>query len=213
MKLTQSALLVLALGTLLMSVPGCMEDIALFPRPTLPEGQPDLVGSVERVDLAARRLYLRPTSGERRIVAYSDNAQVFYRGRLYPLARLAPGDVVAMQMKQDTRGEPYVDLIRIQEEPASDRGRREDFTSAPEIERPQIERLTGTVGSVDRRGDTFELDQAPGQTVSVALSKNVRDSDRERFRILRSGDHVRIEGKFIGRDRFEMLSFLNDERS
>jgi hypothetical protein len=208
MKLTQSALLVLALGTLLMSVPGCMEDIALFPRPTLSEGQPDLVGSLERVDLAARRLYLRPTSGERRIVAYSDNAQVFYRGRLYPLTRLAPGDVVAMQMKQDTRGGPYVDLIRIQEEPASDRGRREDFASAP-----QIERLTGTVGSVDRRGDAFELDQAPGQTVSVALSKNVRDSDRERFRTLRSGDHVRIEGKFIGRDRFEMLSFLNDERS
>jgi hypothetical protein len=208
MKLTQRTLLVLALGTLLMGVPGCMEDIALFPRPTLSEGQPDVVGSVERVDLAARRLYLRPTSGERRIIAYSGDAQVFYRGRVYPLTRLAPGDVVAMQMKQDTRSGPYVDLIRIQEEPASDRGRGEDFGSAP-----QIERLTGTVASVDRRGDSFELDRQPGQIVSVALSENLRDSDRERFRTLRSGDHVRIEGKFIGRDRFEMLSFLNDERS
>ena len=59
MKLRHRAVAVLALGALLAGAPGCMEDIALFPRPTLPEGQPDVVGSVERVDLAARRLYLR----------------------------------------------------------------------------------------------------------------------------------------------------------
>jgi hypothetical protein len=29
--------------------------------------------------------------------------------------------------------------------------------------------------------------------------------------MLRDGDRVRIEGRFIGRDRFELLSFLNDE--
>ena len=43
MKATHRAVLVLALGTLLTGVPGCMEDIALFPRPTLPEGEPDVV--------------------------------------------------------------------------------------------------------------------------------------------------------------------------
>jgi hypothetical protein len=135
MKFPRGAVLILALGTLLMGVPGCMEDIALFPRPSLPEGQPDVVGSVERVDLGARRLYLRPNGGERRVVVYSPDAQVFYRGRVYPVTRLAPGDVVAMQMKHDTRGEPYVDLIRIQEESVSDRGKREDFIAAPGIER------------------------------------------------------------------------------
>jgi hypothetical protein len=206
MKLTRAAFLVLALGTLLMGVPGCMENIALFPRPLLPEGQPDVVGSVECVDLGARRLYLRPNGGERRVVVYSRDAQIFYRGRVYPVTRLTPGDVVAMQMKQDTRGEPYVDLIRIQEENVSDRVKREDFTAAP-----RIERLAGTVQSINRRADSFELNNRPGQIVSVALSENVRDSDRERFRTLRSGDHVRIEGKYVSRNRFEMLSFLNDE--
>jgi hypothetical protein len=135
MKLTRGAVLVLALGTLLTGVPGCMEDIALFPRPPLPEGQPDMVGSVERVDLGARRLYLRPNGGERRVVVYSRDAQVFYRGRVYPVTRLAPGDVVAMQMKHDTGGEPYVDLIRIQEENVSDRVKREGLTAEPRIER------------------------------------------------------------------------------
>jgi hypothetical protein len=205
MKLTRGAVLVLALGTFLMGVPGCMEDIALFPRPSLPEGQPDVVGAVERVDLDARRLYLRPNGGERRVVGYSRDAQVFYRGRQYPVTRLVPGDVVALQIRHDTRGEPYVDLIRVQEENVSDRVKREDFAA------PRIERLAGTVESINRRGDSFELNNRPGQIVSVALSEYVRDSDRERFRTLRSGDHVRIEGKYVSRDRFEMLSFLNDE--
>jgi hypothetical protein len=117
-----------------------------------------------------------------------------------------------MQMKRDTRGESYVDLIRVQEETrireenVSDRTRREDLTAAP-----RIERLAGTVQSINRRDNSFELDNRPGQMVSVALSQYVRDSDIERFQTLRSGDHVRIEGKYVGRDRFEMLSFLNDE--
>jgi hypothetical protein len=206
MKLRHRAVSVLALGALLAGAPGCMEDIALFPRPTLPEGQPDVVGSVERVDLAARRLYFRSNDGERRAVDYSRDAQVFYRGRTYPVTRLAPGDVVAMQIKRDTSGESYVNLIRIEEENVSDRGKREGFTAAP-----RIETLAGTVQSVNRRDNSFALDNRPGQIVSVALSENVRDSDRERFRTLRSGDHVRIEGKFVTNDRFEMLSFLNDE--
>ncbi|HEV8719276.1 MAG TPA: hypothetical protein VGW77_01400 [Candidatus Binatia bacterium] len=166
MKPTRGALLVLALGTLLMGVPGCMEDIALFPRPPVPEGQPDVVGSVERVNLGARRLYLRPNGGERRVVVYSQDAQVFYRGRVYPVTRLAPGDVVAMQMKHDMRGEPYVDLIRIQEEHVSDRVTRDDFTAAP-----RIERLAGTVRSINRRDDSFELNNRPGQIVSVTCQK------------------------------------------
>lgn len=206
MKLTHRVLLTLALGTLLMSVPSCMENIALFPRPTLAEGQPDLVGAVERVDLAARRLYLR--DGEPRSIPYSEDAQVFYRGRVYPLSRLNPGDIVAMQVKRDRHGDSYVDLIRIQQQTAGNRPCGEDLRWAP-----QIETLAGTVESVNRRDNSFELDNRPGQTVLVGLSENVRDSDWERFRTLRSGDHVRIEGKFIECGRFEMLSFLNDERS
>jgi hypothetical protein len=206
MKLTRGAVLVLALGTLLIGVPGCMENIALFPRPSIAEGEPDVVGSVERVDIDARRLHLRPPDGGRRVVVYSRDAQVFYRGREYPVTRLAPGDVVAMQMKRDSRGEPYVDLIRIQEERISGRGTSEDFSPTP-----RIERLAGTVESINRRNDSFELNDRPGQLVLVLLSENVRDSDRERFQTLRSGDRVRVEGKYVGYDRFEMLSFLNDE--
>ena len=105
MNPTQNAVLILALGTLLAGVPGCMEQIALFPRPTLPETEPDVIGAVERVDVGAHRLYLRSNSGERSSVAFTDDAQVFDRGREFPITRLAPDDVVAMQIKRDARGE------------------------------------------------------------------------------------------------------------
>jgi hypothetical protein len=204
-KIIERATSLLALGMLLISIPGCMENIALIGRPTIEEGQNDVVGEVERVDLSGRRIYLRPNKSDRPVVALSLDAQVLDRGREYPLGRLKPGDVVAMQVKRDSRGDSYADLIRIQESPASQR--RGDVPSSV----PRIETLAGRVVSVNRRDNSFELDDQSGPPVSVRLSEYVRDSDRDRLRTLRAGDHVRIEGKFTQRDRFEMLSFLNDD--
>jgi hypothetical protein len=188
-----------ALVMLLIGVAGCMENIALIGRPTIEEGQDDVVGEVERLDVSARRIYLRPNKSDRRVVAFSTDAQVLYRGREYPVARLKPGDVVAMQVKRNSRGDSYVDLIRIQE------------NSTVPSSASRIETLTGRVESVNRRDNSFELDDQSGPPISVLLSEYVRDSDRDRFRTLRAGAHVRIEGKFTARDRFEMLSFLNDD--
>jgi hypothetical protein len=204
--IAQAAALV-ALGTLWIGVPGCMENIALIGRPTIEEGQDDVVGEVERVDIAARRLYLRANKSARRVVALSADAQVFDRGREYPITRLKPGDVVATQIKRDSRGEPYADLLRIQENAAGQSSRGVPGAA------PRIETLAGTVESVNRRDNSFELDDRSGPPVVVRLSEYIRDSDRERFRTLRAGARVRIEGKFTARDRFEMLSFLNTDDS
>jgi len=206
-RLFARAVALLTLGTLWIGVPGCMENIALIGRPTIEEGQDDLVGAVERVDLSTRRLYLRPNRSDRRVVALSADAQVLDRGREYPVARLKPGDIVAMQIKRDSRGDPYADLLRIQQNSSS-----QNWRDAPGAA-PRIETLAGRVESVNRRDDSFELDDRAGAPVSVRLSEYVRESDRERFRTLRAGVRVRIEGQFTTRDRFEMLSFLNDEDS
>jgi hypothetical protein len=181
-----------------------MENIALIGRPSIAEGENDIGGEVERVDLAARRIYLRPDRGDSRIVAFSADAQVLYRGREYPVTRLESGDVVAMQMRRDSRGDSYTDLIRLQE------SIRDQSRSEPPDAVPRIQALSGRVEGVDFRQNSFDLNDQPGKPLLVVLSENARDSDRERFRSLRSGDHVRIEGKFTGPDRFELLSFLND---
>lgn len=205
MKLVDRAAALLALGMFLIGVPGCMENIALIGRPTIEEGQDDVVGEVERVDLSARRIYLRPNKSDRRVIGFSTDAQVLYRGREYPVARLKPGDIIAMQVKRNSRGDSYADLIRIQENSTTQS--RGDVPSSAS----RIQTLAGRVESVNRHDNSFKLDDQSGPPVSVLLSEYVRDSDRDRFRTLRAGAHVRIEGKFTARDRFEMLSFLNDD--
>jgi len=200
---------IVLLGTLLIGVPGCMENIALIGRPSIAEGESDITGEVERVDISSRRIYLRSDRGGDRVVAFSANAQVLDRGREYPVTRLEPGDVVALQVRRDSRGEPYTDLIRLQDtvrEQAADQRRGTLAESAP-----RILTLSGRVDRVDPRGNSFDLNDQPGKPLFVVLSSTVRDSDRERFRTLRAGDFVRIEGQFIGQDRFELLSFLNAE--
>jgi len=190
---------------LLIGLPGCMENIALIGRPSIAEEQNDVQGEVERLDAAARRIYLRSTDGGRPVIVYSDDAKVLLRGREYPVTRLETGDIVAMQVKRNTRGDSYTDLIRVQEQ-VKDPGRGDATNAAP-----RIQTLSGRVDRVDPRRSSFDLNDQQNQMVSVVLSENARDSDRERLRRLRDGDRVRIEGKFMGRDRFELLSFLNDE--
>ena len=73
------------------------------------------------------------------------------------MERLKPGDVVAMQMKRDSRGDSYADLIRIQEIVGS---RNEgDVVSS----RQRIQTLAGQVQSVNRRDNSFALDLKRGE--------------------------------------------------
>ena len=205
MKFAHRALSIVALAMPLIGIAGCMENIALIGRPTIEEGQSDVRAEVERIDRDSRRLYLRPDQGERRVIAYSADAHVLYRGREYPVTRLEPGDVVALQVKRDGRGESYTDLIRLQENV------REPSRSEGPGAASRIQTLSGRVDRIDVRGNSFDLDDQQSQPVLVVLSESARDSDRERLRRLKDGDRVRIEGRFMGRDRFELLSFLNDE--
>jgi len=205
MKFAHRAMSIVALAMPLIGIASCMENIALIGRPTIAEGESDVRAEVERIDRDSRRLYLRPDKGERRVIAYSADAHVLYRGREYPVTRLEPGDVVALQVKRDGRGESYTDLIRLQENV------REPSRSEGPSTASRIQTLSGRVDRIDVRGNSFDLDDQQSQPVLVVLSESARDSDRERLRRLKDGDRVRIEGRFMGRDRFELLSFLNDE--
>ncbi len=99
---------------------GCSDNnFALVGRDTLPDraSQPvpdELVATVERVNTGSREIDLRPNDGRTRVVGYSNDTRVMYRGREYPVTQLEAGDIVAMQLKQDSRGNSYTDLIRVQ---------------------------------------------------------------------------------------------------
>ena len=184
---------------------GC-ESIALIGRPTLELGQDEFVAEVERLDTSSREIHLRPNNSRTRVVGYSADARAVYRGREYPVTQLEAGDIVVMQLRQDSRGNSYTDLIRVQESSRDwDRG---GITRSG----TGLQTVDGTVEQVDLQRSSFEIRDQSRERIFVSLPNNARRSDVDRFRALRAGDYVRVEGRFLDRDRFELENFLRDNR-
>ena len=99
---------------------GCSGNTALVGRESLPgrASQPvrsEIVGTVERVDTGSNEIHLRPSPGHPGMVIYSAETRVMYLGRVYPVSQLRLGDIVAMQMEKDSRGNPHPHMIRLQQ--------------------------------------------------------------------------------------------------
>jgi hypothetical protein len=208
MNLFNRAALGLTLALALTAIAGCSDNIALVGRPTLELGQDEFVAEVERLDISSREIHLRPNNSRTRVVGYSTDARVMYRGREYPVTQLEDGDIVAMRLRQDSRGNSYTDLIRVQES-IRDRNQSRGDTSRAGT---GIQTVDGRVDQVDFQRSSFEIRGQSRERVIVSLSDNARRADVDRFRALRSGDYVRVEGRFLNRERFELDSFLRDDR-
>ena len=193
---------------------GCSDNnFALVGRDTLPDraSQPvpdEFVATVERVNTGSREIDLRPNHGRARVVRYSTDTRVMYRGREYLVSQLEPGDIVAMQLRQDSRGDSYTDLIRVQES-VRDRDQRRGDTSRPGS---GLRTVDGRVEQVDFQRRSFEIRDQSRERVIVSLPSNPQRSDVDRFRALRDGDYVKVEGRFLDRERFELENFLRDNR-
>jgi hypothetical protein len=214
MNLINRGALGLTLALALTVSAGCSDNnIALVGRDTLPASAtqtvPDeFVATVERVNTGSREINLRPNDGGTRVVGYSTDTRVMYRGREYPVSQLEAGDIVAMQLRQDSRGNSYTDLIRVQES-IQDRNQSRGDVASPGR---GIQTLDGRVEQLDFQDSSFEIRDQSRDRVIVSLPYNARRSDVDRFRALRSGDYVRVEGRFVDRERFELENFLQENR-
>lgn len=189
---------------------GCSDNIALVGRPALQLDEEEIFAEVERVDTSSRQIHLRPDNGRNRVVEYSTDARALYRGREYSIDQLERGDKVSMQLRRDSRGNVYTDLIRVQES-VQDRyqSRRGDASPGSGM----IQTLDGRVEQVDFQRRSFGIrEQQSRERIIVALPANAQRSDVDRFRALRDGDYIRVEGRFLARDRFELETFLRDNR-
>src|SRR5688572_25781901 len=149
---------------------GCIDNIALVSRPGLELGQDEFLAEVERLDTSSREIHLRPNDSRTRVVGYTADARVMYRGREYPVTQLESGDIVAMRLKQDSRGNSYTDLVRVQE---SVRDWNQDRGG---ITRPgtEIQTVDGRVERVDLQRSSFEVRDRSRENVLVSLPNNAR---------------------------------------
>ncbi len=120
--MTQSnrAVTVFALGLTLVASVGCSDhNVSLVGRDTLPARASktvhnEITGTVARVDAAPNEIHLRASPGHPGMVTYSAETRVMYLGHVYPVSQLRLGDVVAMQLDQDARGNPHTHVIRLE---------------------------------------------------------------------------------------------------
>jgi len=158
----------------------------------------DLVGEVRHIDTREREIELRTEAGRSRNVRYDGRTRVTYRQREYEVSNLEAGDYVAMRTTEDRNGRLYTDLITVRES-VQDRGgyRRSG----------RLDQFEGTVEYIDERRGRFEVRDRRNRLVVVTLPYNAPRSVSDRFYRLRRGDYVRIEGRFLTEDRFELESF------
>ena len=159
----------------------------------------DLVGEVENFYTRAREIEIRTDSGRTSVVRYDDRTQVIYQQRNYSVANLEPGDYVAARVQQDRNGQNYTDTITVREGVQDRKNRRGSA---------RLDRIEGRIEYVDERRGTFELRDSRNRLIVVAVPFNAPRSVMDRFNRLHTGDYVRIEGRPVDADHFDLESFL-----
>jgi exosome complex RNA-binding protein Csl4 len=163
-------------------------------------GGNDVVGEVAYVDARAREIEIRTDAGRTSVLRYDDKTQVIYQQRNYAVANLERGDYIAARVQQDRDGRSYTDTITVRES-VQDRGSKGGGAG-------HLERAEGRVEYIDPRRGTFELRDSRNRLIVVSVAFNAPRSVIDRFNRLRDGDSVRIEGRAVGTDRFELENFL-----
>lgn len=158
----------------------------------------EIVGEVVNVDSRSREIEIRTDSRRTSTIRYDNNTQVLYRQRTYPVANLERGDYVAARVQQDRDGRYSTNTITVRES-AQDRGT---------VGRNRLDRIDGRVEYVDSRRGTFELRDSRNRLIVVSVDFNAPKAVTDRFNRLRNGDQVRIEGRSVNADRFDLENFL-----
>jgi exosome complex RNA-binding protein Csl4 len=163
----------------------------------------DLIGEVENVDTRAREIELRTDSGRTSVVRYDDRTQVIYQQRNYSVANLEPGDYVAARVQRDRDGRDFADTITVRESVQERGGSRSSGRG-----NRRLDRAEGTIENIDPRRGTFEMRDSRDHLILVSVPFNAPRSVIDKFNNLRTGDHVRVEGRAVGADHFDLESFL-----
>jgi hypothetical protein len=158
-----------------------------------------LVGEVRHVDARNREIELRTDAGRNWQIRYDHSTRVTYRQREYTVTNLEPGDYIAMRTQQDRDGRLYAEQVTVRES-VQDRGGRG--------QKGRLDSFEGSVEYIDNRRGSFEVRNRQSRLVVVTLPYNMPRAVSDRFNRLRVGDNVRVEGRFINQDRFELENFV-----
>lgn len=175
-------------------------------------GSSEMRGQVDAVHSRYNTIRLRRDNGRVADVRYDSRTEVVDRDQRYRAESLDRGDYVTMRVSRDSRGQLYARHVTVRRNaravydrvPDRRRGddRYDDRRNRRDDDRYDARAVEGRVGRVDRSGRRFELRSERG-TVWVSVAPNAGRGVRDRFQRLRTGEHVRVSGRYVGRERFQ----------
>lgn len=158
-------------------------------------------GTIQNVDTRNQQVVLRQPDGSTVAISYDNRTQVTYQNQSYAVTALERGDEVSARL-QNTGNSYYTDLIQVNRSVSNNTsGGGGDYSG-------QVNTFQGTVRQVDTSNGLFTLSTNNG-TVTVSMPYNPRSTDISRFRNLRSGDYVTLQGTMLNNSRVELRQFTN----
>jgi hypothetical protein len=198
MKIAGRAVIHVALGGLLLVVPGCTALNALD-EVLLPSGNGNALvsGEIRSIDTRRGRLEIRDQNSNRnQTVQYDTRTRVVYRSRQYPASSLERGDMVRARISYDRSGNAWADLVEVRES-AQDR----------RTSNSRVQRLDGVVRQVDTRRGLFTIEPNRARPVVVHVPRGVSSGDARRFDRLRRGDRIRVDVRPVNSNAAELVRF------
>jgi hypothetical protein len=154
-----------------------------------------LSAEVRQVDTQQQRIQVVTQDGQSRYVHFDQNTVVVYRQQQYPVTVLERGDIVTIQVQQDSRGTLYTSRIDVQQSVQERSGSS------------GLVQVYGRVSSIDHDRGTLVLQTQSGN-VLVSLPYNPPRATLDYFNRLRVGNTIRLEATMTGTNRAEIYRFL-----
>jgi len=153
-------------------------------------------GTVQRNDPRYNSIAME--TDDRRPVVFYHNAstRVVYRNRDYPVQNIQPGDFISMRARDMGATNPTADVISVESVSGGSAGAGRLYS------------FEGRVEGIDGRRGTFEVRGPNNRIIVVTMPSKPTRAESDHFNRLRNGDNVRIEGRFVSGDRFELENFL-----
>ena len=158
-----------------------------------------VAGTIAGVNTQSQQIGLTTSDGQTVGLLFDGNTKVVYQNQLYPVTALERGDEVVMRVQTTQDGGYYTDSVFV----------TRSVTSAGSSSggSANVQALQGTVRQIDRTNGLFALETGNGVMLTVSLPYNVTNADANRFRNLRTGEHVRIYGVYLNNSRVELRQF------
>lgn len=199
------AAVVLALGGLVV-VPACAPLGAQGPGRGWGWEDGRIVGEVRSVDTRRDRIDVRVAHGGTRSVRYDRRTEFVARGHRISVHQLRRGDEVRIRLDHDRRGAPVAERVEVYRRDGW--GDRRDDRRDDRWDDRRIERVSGTVRSVDHGRDYFVLESGRGRTLIIRVAeRDLRGDDERRWKRLRRGDRVAVEVQYRSGNEVRLIRF------